>query len=67
MTTLFITAGVIALVFAMILSLIVLVSMGAWHLVYYIIGCRRAPVQKTLLTTAVLLWIIAGAVISLLP
>lgn len=67
MTTLFITAGVIALVFAMILSLIVLVSMGAWHLVYYMIGCRRAPVQKTLLTTVIFIWIIAGAVISVLP
>lgn len=67
MNTLLITAAVIVLVFAMILSLVVLVSMGAWHLVYYVIGCRKAPIQKTAITVAVSVWVISGAIISLLP
>lgn len=67
MNTLLITAAVIALTFAMIISLIVLVSMGAWYLVYNVIGCRRAPIQKTAITIAVCVWIISGAIIALLP
>lgn len=67
MTTILITAGVIALVFAMILSLIVIVGVSAWQIIYYLLGCRKAPIQKTLLTSAALLWVIAGAVIALLP
>ena len=67
MNTLLITAAIIALAFAMLLSLAVLVSMGAWHVIYYVIGCRRAPVQKWIITSALCIWGICGVVISLLP
>ena len=67
MTTIIITAAVIALVFAMVITLIGLVFAGAWHFVYYLIGCRRAPIQKAFITGAIVLWIICGAILSLLP
>lgn len=67
MNTLLITAAIIALAFAMLLSLAVLVSMGTWYVVYYIVGCRRAPIQKTAISVCLILWVICGALISLLP
>lgn len=67
MNTLVITAGVISLAFAMLISLIALVGMGAWHIIYNVIGCRRAPVQKWAILTVIIIWIISGAIISLLP
>lgn len=67
MTTLIITAAVIALVFAMILSLIAIVGVSVWRVIYYVIGCRKAPIQKTLLTSAIVLWVVAGGIIALLP
>lgn len=67
MNTLLITAGIIALAFAMLLSLISLVGMGAWHLIYHVMGCRKAPIQKWMISTVVCIWVIGGAIISLLP
>ncbi len=67
MNTLIITAAVIALVFAMIITLISLVAMAAWRVVYYAFRCRKAPIQKTVITTAMCIWVISGAIIALLP
>lgn len=50
----------------MILALIVLVSIGAWYLIYYVFGCKVAPIQKTVVTAAVIVWVVLGAITSLL-
>lgn len=67
MNTLIITAGIIAIAFAMIMSLVILVGLGCWQVIYHVLGCRNAPIQKWVITTAILVWMIGGAIISLLP
>ena len=54
------------LAFAMIAALIVVACVSAWKFVYYAMGCRKAPVQKTVLTAAVLVWVITGGILALL-
>lgn len=56
--------GLLAL--AMIAALLTVACVSAWKLVYYVMGCRKAPVQKTVLTAAVLVWIVTGGILALL-
>lgn len=67
MNTLLITAAIIALTFTMLLSLLALVSFVNWHIIYYVIGCRKAPVQKWVLSIIVCMWAICATIVSLLP
>lgn len=66
MSQLIASAACITLVATMILSVLTLVSMGCWHIIYHVFRCRRAPIQKAVITAASVIWIISGAVISLL-
>lgn len=54
------------LAFAMIAALLTVACVSAWKLVYYVMGCRKAPVQKTVLTAAVLVWVVTGGILALL-
>lgn len=65
MSTLVMAAGEILAVLSLIGALIALVSCGAWHVVYYGCHCRRNPIGKTALLSAVVLWIISAAIINL--
>ena len=67
MSELLTIAGLIILGLAMLACVIVLVSMGMWQLIYYLIGCRRAPVQKTAVTAFLAVWAIVGIITSLMP
>ena len=66
MNSLFAMAFLIISALVMILCIIVLVGIGTWYLVYYVIGCTVAPIQKTVVTTAIITWVILGAIVSLL-
>ena len=66
MNSLFAMAFMIVSALAMIICLIVLVAIGTWYLVYYVIGCTVAPIQKTFVTAAIIVWVILGAITSLL-
>lgn len=66
MNSLFAMAFMIVSALVMILALIVLVSIGAWYLIYYVFGCTVAPIQKTVVTAAVIVWVVLGAITSLL-
>lgn len=66
MNSLFALAFMIVSALAMIICLIVLVGIGTWYLVYYVIGCTVAPIQKTVVTAAIITWVVLGAITSLL-
>lgn len=67
MSEFWVIAGLIVLGMAMLISVVVLVSMSAWHVIYYLIGCRRAPVQKTAVTVFLSVWAIVGMIAGLMP
>ena len=67
MSSLIATAALLVLVAVLILTLIVAVFMLAWWLVYHWIGCRKAPIEKTVLLSIAVIWVISGAIISHLP
>ena len=59
-------AFLIVAALVMALCLVALVGIGTWYLVYYVIGCKVAPIQKTVVTAVIIIWVIFGAIISLL-
>lgn len=67
MSSLISTAALLVLVAVLILSLIVAVFMLAWWIIYHWIGCRKSPIEKTVLASIAVLWVISGAIISHLP
>ena len=54
------------LALVMIAALLTVACVSAWKLVYYVMGCRKAPVQKTVLIAAVLVWVVTGGILALL-
>lgn len=66
MATLFAMAFMIISALGMLCCIVVLVGIGTWYLVYYVIGCKVAPIQKTVVTAAIIIWVILGAITALL-
>ena len=66
MATLFAMAFMIISALGMLCCIVVLVGIGTWYLVYYVIGCKDAPIQKTVVTAAIIIWVILGAITALL-
>lgn len=66
MSTFFSIFLLIVLALAMIAALLTVACVSAWKLVYYVMGCRKAPIQKTVLTAAVLVWVVTGGILALL-
>lgn len=53
-------------VLALVIIVWVLVACAAWQIVYYGLGCRKAPIQKAALLSAAIIWVISAAVINLM-
>ena len=50
----------------MFLSMACFAGLSAWHLVYWVCGCRKAPIQKSAFVAVFILWVLCAAVIALL-
>lgn len=67
MPTIFYILAIGLLALVMITALFVLVFISIWRIIYYALGCRKAPIQKTVLIAAAAIWIIAGGFFTMLP
>ena len=66
MTSLFPLALSLVLAFVMVLGIVVAMFVLAWWLVYHWIGCRKAPIQKSVLLSIGFIWVASAAVLALL-
>lgn len=66
MSTFLTTVAICVVAACMFVAMAGFAGLAAWHLVYWVFGVRKAPVQKSALTAILILWIMCGAVISLL-
>ena len=66
MITLLTTVAICIVAACMFLSMAFFAGLSAWHLVYWVFGVRKAPIQKSALVAILILWMLCGATIALL-
>lgn len=66
MMTFLTTAAICVVAACMFLIMVFFACLSAWYLVYWVCGCRKAPIQQSALVAILILWTLCGATISLL-
>lgn len=65
MTALLSIAAQLLLIIGIIIIMTAGCGIAAWRVVYYVCGCRKAPIEKTVLLTGACLWLVSAALLAI--